>query len=302
MSRCFCWRRAVPFHRVYVTMDKIRVVPGRTHLLGKSDPVGSSATVWRHLVSVVLLGVLAQMAVAVSWSHAQGESVLASLIDAVPAVGGWVFGMVPIATGVSVAFVCRIGRGHLLRLALVGTIAMVLIDAVAPTHQLEVGQRVAVQGNATFADPNLQIEGRVSVTRTALAFIGGGGDGVSERLTRYPPGHPRVRASHALLKGSFLALPLVLASLLGATMLWMDQQVIFRRAAARRIGRLWVAWLATLVVHGFWSGLATRGRAGAMFGGAALPVILLPAFVFGALAIVAWRSVPSDRAIQRVGD
>ncbi len=250
---------------------------------------------WSHLALVVVLGVSAQLVMAVAWSTEEGLGLFAALLAAVPAMGGWIYGTLPIAVGVSVALVQRVRRGGLRWLAIVGTLAMVAVDVGAPTGQLQIGQRLAVEGTEAFSDPTFSDFSRISAIRTSVALMAEGGGAARERLDRYPSQHPRFQASDAILKGTFMALPAVLVALVGVLLLWVDEQVVFRRAGARKIARLWIAWISAPGIFWIWAELAERSRASAMFGSGALTTILLPVAIIGPLALIAWRAIPFEK-------
>jgi hypothetical protein len=276
-------------------MTTIRVVPR-----AKRDPrEGSARTglpgeVWSHLGLVVLVGVASQLVMAVAWATQEGQSFFPSLAAALPAVGGLAYGMLPIAVGASVALAQRVTRQGMMRLAMVGTLAMIVADVGGPVVRLEVGQLLRVIGDETFSAPRFADLSRASAIRGSVELLREDRRALAERLERYPAGHPRVKATQVLTKGSLLALPMLMVAVIGALLTLIDDQVVFWKRPTRRIARLWVGWLISPAVFWLWATWVGRARTSALLGSAPLTVILLPVIVLAPIAWLAWRTLPAD--------
>lgn len=251
-----------------------------------------SREAWVHFAWVVFLGTTAQLVVALAWLLQDGHSLVPSVVATIPAWGGWIYASIPIATGVSVVLVRPLCRDTLKRLVFVATLLMVVADGVAPTGPVQMGQRLATRGVDVFSDPSFSRFSRLSVVRTSVDLLLEPSGQVSERLERYPPHHPRLRASHVLTKGSFIGLPAVLAAIIGGLLIWIDGQVTFKRAGARKVSQMWLAWAVAPGLCWLWAELTEQARTSAIFGAGTLPMTLLPMILFGTIAWVVWRTIP----------
>lgn len=209
----------------------------------------------------------------------------------VAGMAGLLYGALPIAAAVSVAFIQIDGgfRRQVMLLGLTATAAMLFLDLVAPTALIQTGERVAIIDSRTVSSPMYSSLTTVSATQ-ALAAVAGGVDGTEERLAEYPPDHPRLVTARALSKFGLMALPLILVAILGSAVLWVHREI--PRPASARSASFVVGWFAGPGVYWLAFSWSHRAQTSVLIGDGAMPMVLAPYIPLALLAWASWNAVP----------
>ncbi|MCG6958165.1 MAG: hypothetical protein LJF04_19420 [Gemmatimonadetes bacterium] len=239
---------------------------------------------WLHFVVLLALGIgadVVRVLLDAGWTQRAGTEVMAGLPQ-------WAFHLIPVVVAISIGmlrFTPAIARQGL-RLAVVTTVLMVGLDLVVPQGPLGDHALAFVQGE--YGQSRVVDESDVSAVGTALTFLHGDLAGWSEVSETYPPGHPRLRAALAMVRGAYLVLPLILVGLVLGVQVWVAESVTFRTVPAERIARLLMAWVVSAGAYFLimsWTGAVSfqlLGRPGPL-----LP-ILLPLLPFALVGLMGW--------------
>lgn len=242
-----------------------------------------SRRAWLHFaVLVVLAGALEVFTL-----HSAGDLSGSSLKAFLP---GYYYGVLPVIAAVSVgmlAFDSSVTRQALI-LAAVTTVVMVGLDLIPPTLTLTEAQQVVFQGDS-FRRQSIasELHGG-NAFRTLLSLVRGDLASAGEKLTQYPPDHPRLLVAMALSAGGYVTLPAILMGVVLGVQAWVARNVTFRRPVDERVARVMIAWV--LAPFGFY--LVTtwlrRIHVQVLFGSSGLAAMLVPYVVLGLIAAVGW--------------
>jgi len=253
---------------------------------------------WLHLAIVTGMGVLTQMVIVVGLLQGDGFELTEAIATVWPATPGVVYTMLPIAAGASAALVAfRAGtRGRLIRLAMVATLVMLLVDLVAAPKLVPSHTWLAVSTEGQIAGEGLFDQARESVTRDLMAVLKGEFGDVSDRGDSrvFSADNPRLRASFAVTKAGLLLLPMIFVALAAGLLSWLQSGVVFTSVRHFRIVAIALAWGVSLGGMALATELSEAARVASMMGSAALTTILLPYVPLAILAWLFWRYVPKE--------
>jgi hypothetical protein len=239
---------------------------------------------WAHLASIFLLlsvvGALGMILV-------DGLTFVASLAR-LPALLQW---WVPPALGVAAAAmpVRGLSPRRLAALVLVGIGLLILLDLLGSSLSSRVAAGWALVGGEsvqTAVSGNVHPESWIG----ALAeWAVGGLTGVSERLPRYPAGHPRVLVVQALAEAGSVFLVLGIVGLVAALRRWIDENVTLRRPSNDVVVGAVLGWIIAPSVCVAASALTGERMSAALFRGEPLGAVLIPCGATAALGALGLR-------------